>query len=334
MRGASPVLWFYTAHPPARHWSVAAVRLDPARPEVRAFPHAVAAGNPMLAADGETAWVPVADGLYEQPFDGPLREIFRLPQEVLQGRYLFQLVTDLSQSCDGRRFLLDCHIGNRWLLATVDRLTGEFTPLRWFGSRHYHAVFSRHDPDLLMVNLGHWVDPLTGDKFEMNNRIWVMDTALTRYEPLLPGSWFGRNAWNCHEWWTEQGTIMVCDYERGVLEVDCATHRAEVVWSRPVTHAQSDRTARWLAGDENCYKWNERHPCAVWFFNRKTGRELPVVSAMPPQPLPWRDFRAYHIDPHPCFSEDGRWLAYTTTALGYLTVALAPVAPLVEATGG
>lgn len=334
MRGNSPVLWFHVAHPPSREWTTAAVNLDPANPEVRHYPHSVSAGNPMLAPDGETAWLPVADGLYEQPFGGSPREILRLPPKLMGGRHLFSLVTDLSLSADGRRFLLDSHIGNRWLIATADRETGEVTPLRWFGNRHHHAVFSRHDPDLFMVNLGHWTDPITGDKFEMNNRIWVMDTKLTRYEPLLPESWFGRNSWNCHEWWTREGKINLCDYERGVIEADPATHESRVIWPRPCTHAQSDASNRWFAGDVNCYKWNERAPCAVWFFNRETGRETPIVSTMPPQPLPWRDFRAFHIDPHPSFSEDGRHIAYTTTAPGYLTVALAPVTPLVEATGG
>jgi hypothetical protein len=53
---------------------------------------------------------------------------------------------------------------------------------------------------------------------------------------------------------------------------------------------------------------------------------------MPPQPIAWRDFRAYHIDPHPAFSADGQWMTYTTTAPGYLTVAMAPVAAFVAAT--
>ncbi len=334
MRGDNPCLWFYVAHPPARQWTSAAVRLDPRNPEIRHFPHTVANGNPMLAPGGETAWIPVADGIYEQTFDGPPREILRLPRDLLGGRHLFSLVTDLSLSADGQRFVLDCHIGNRFLIAVADRHSGEVTPLRWFGNRHHHAAFSRHDPGLFMVNLGHWTDPVTGDKFEMNNRIWIMDTELNRYEPLLPWAWFGRNSWMCHEWWTEEGKINVCDYKRGVLEVDPDTKEVKVIWARACTHAQSDASNRWFAGDVNCYKWNDNSPCSVWFFNRETGREIPVVSRMPPQPLEWRDFRAYHIDPHPCFSEDGAFIAYTTTAPGYLTVALAPVAPLVEATAG
>ncbi len=116
-----------------------------------------------------------------------------------------------------------------------------------------------------------------------------MDTHLSRYEPLLPSNWFGHNSWNCHEWRTKSGRIMLYDCVHGVLLVDPQPHHTSVVWLRPVTHAESYRNGCWLAGYENCYNWNEQHPCSVWFFNWESGREWPVVSAMPPHSLslPW-----------------------------------------------
>ncbi|MGC9452453.1 MAG: hypothetical protein ACP5I4_13530 [Oceanipulchritudo sp.] len=332
LRGGNPALWFYACHPPAKQWYSCAVRLDADDPEIKAFPNTLANGNPMLAPGGDTAYVPVEDGIHEQSLDGTCRERFRLPPDVLGGRHLFSLVTDLNLSCDGKTFLLDCQIGNRWLIATVDRESGAFRPLRWFGNRHHHAVFSKHDPDLFMVNLGHWTDPITGDKFQMNNRIWIMDTKLTRYAPLLPDAWFGQNSATCHEWWTPEGRIAYCDYTQGVLETDPDTRQTRMLWERHCTHAQSDPTHRFFVGDHGCYKWNAKEPCSVWFFNSETGRETPVVTRMPPPPMAWRDFRAYHIDPHPCFSGDGEWITYTTTAPGFLTVALAPVAHLTTQT--
>ncbi len=334
LRGRNPALWFYACDPPSRQWYTCAVRLDLTHPGIERFPHTLSNGNPMLAGDGDHAWIPLEDGIYEQDLGGTCREMFRLPADALKGRHLFQLVTDLSLSCDGETFLLDCHIGNRWLIATVNRHSGEFRPLRWFGSRHHHAVFSKHDPDRFMVNLGHWTDPITGDKFEMNNRIWVMDTKLTRYAPLLPDAWFGRNSATCHEWWTREGKIAYCDYGQGVLETDPDSRETRLLWERTCTHAMSDAANRYIVGDCGCYKWNEREPCSVWFHNRDTGREIPIVSRMPPIPMAWRDFRAYHIDPHPCFSEDGRWITYTTTAPGFLTVAMAPVEALAARTTG
>ncbi len=332
MRGTNPYLWFQACHPPARHWFCCLVSLEDPEAGIREFPATFGSTNPMLNDDGRIAFVPVHDGIYEQDAKGSLRERFRLPRELVGGRHLYHLVTDLSLSCDGRTFLLDVEIGNRWLIATVDRESGECTPLQWFGSRHHHAFFSRHDPKLFMVNQGHWTDRITGDKFAMNNRIWVMDTDMTRYAPLLPDAWFGRNSDICHEWWTTKGTIAYCDYRHGVFETDPDTRETEMIWERRCTHAMGEDSNRYYVGDQGCYKWNERTPCSVWFFNRETGKEIPIVSRMPPQPIEWRDFRAYHIDPHPAFSGDGQWITYTTTAPGYLTVAVAPVAALVAAT--
>jgi hypothetical protein len=332
MRGGNPVLWFQAAHPPVKQWYCCAVPLGDPSAAIISFPNTLGSQNPMLTEDGLRAYVPLDDGIYEHDLEGGWRELFRLPRELIRGRHLYSLVTDLNLSCDGTTFLLDAEIGNRWLIATVDRESGDCTPLQWFGSRHHHAVFSRHDPTLFMVNQGHWTDRVTGDKFAMNNRMWVMDTKMTRYAPLLPDAWFGRNSETCHEWWTTEGKIAYCDYRNGVFETDPDTRSTEKIWDRRCTHAMGEDTNRFYVGDQGCYKWNEKTPCSVWFYNRITGRELPIVTKMPPPPMDWRDFRTYHIDPHPNFSADGSWITYTTTGPGYLTVALTPVAPLVEAT--
>lgn len=332
LRGGNPYLWFQACHPPSKKWTLGAVSLTEDQEGIREFPFTVGCRNPLLTEDGLRAYVPIEDGIYEVGLRGPPRELFRLPRELLKGRHLYQLVTDLSLSCDGKTFLLDAEIGNAWLIATVDRESAECTPLQWFGSRHHHTFFSRHDPTLFMVNQGHWTDRVTGQKFAMNNRIWVMDTKMTRYAPLLPDAWFGHNSETCHEWWTTKGTIAYCDYRHGVFETDPDTRRTVKIWDRRCTHAMGEDSNRYYVGDQGCYKWNERSPCSVWFYNRESGREIPIVSRMPSHPLPWRDFRTYHIDPHPAFSGDGRWITYTTTAPGYLTVAMAPVADLATAT--
>lgn len=334
LRGENPVLWFQACHPPVKKWYLCCVPLEDGGGEVMELPETVGGSNPLVLEDGLRAYVPLDDGIYLMDPYGPerCREIFRMPKSTLQGRTLYELATDLNLSSDGKTFLLDAEIGNRWLIATVDRESGELTPLQWFGSRHHHAVFSKHDPTLFMVNQGHWVDRVTGDKFAMNNRIWTMDTNMTRYAPLLPDAWFGRNSETCHEWWTPSGKIAYCDYRAGMFETDVETRETELIWDRRCIHGMGDWRERYYVGDQGCYNWNERIPCSVWFFNRETGKEIPLVTQMPPPPMAWRDFRAYHIDPHASFSEDGNWVSYTTTAPGYLTVAMVPVAELVAAT--
>ncbi len=331
MQGDSSLLWFRVLYPPAKQACLAAVRLDADQPDMRTYPEAVMAGNPLIAADGEGAWVPIDDGIHWRPFDGSLETVFRMPTDVIANRHLFRVVTDLTLSCDGRWFVLDSHIGNRYLISLVERETAAFTPLRWFPFNHHHAFFSPHDPDLFMVNHGPAFDPITGHKNDMNVRMWVMDTKLTRYEPVDPTLWFGRNSMGCHEWWTPEGRVNWCDYNDGIYEIDLGTRQKQIVWPRKLVHGMVDCTGRYYVGDENPYNFSADKPCGVWFFDRGTGREIAIAAPLPPHNIPWRDFRAYHIDPHPHFSGDGRWVIYTTTTdEGGVTVALVSVEEVLE----
>ncbi len=323
-------LWFTVRWPPARTAQLAVASLDPAAPELRLLPGIFPRGNPLLAPDGEAAWVPVEDRILRVTPEGEAEEVVRFPEELLGGRHLFRLVTDLTMSADGRCFALDSHVGSRFLIATADVATGEVTPLRWFFKDHHHVAFSPVDPHLLLVNQGPWHDPITGDKGDMDVRMWVMDVRGTRFEPVQSDLWFSHNAMGCHEWWTPDGRLQWCDYADGIYEVDAPGGERRLVWSRPLVHGQTDPTGRYLCGDANPYHWNAARPCSVWVFDRETGREAAVASNLPEPPLPPRERRRYHPDPHPHFSADGAYLVHTTTALGPLSVALVPMAPIRE----
>ncbi|HLL88475.1 MAG TPA: hypothetical protein VK324_04170, partial [Tepidisphaeraceae bacterium] len=65
--------------------------------------------------------------------------------------------------------------------------------------------------------------------------------------------------------------------------------------------------------------------CEVLFYDRTTRRETRIVSAMAKPPMPRQP---YHLDPHPQFTPDGNYIAYTTFDRGAVDVALAPTAPL------
>ena len=332
IRGPGRYLWFRACFPPSLARFPAIVDLQEL--QIRYFPQAVGNGGPtsectpMVTPAGDSAYVGIGDGIHLLHVDGSMREIGRMPSEILRGRHLFRLATDITMSCDGRWFVLDSHIGNGWLISLMDTQTGEVRPLRWFTTDHTHAAFSLHDPGLIQLNQGHGHDPVSGERYEMNIRMWLMTTDLSRYEPVDPTLWFGRNSRCCHEWWTPSGKLQWCDYDRGIWEMDLATRHKSLVWAHPLVHGQSDPSERYLVGDQNPYNWNEKLPCSIWLYDRHTGRETAIVTRMPAQPLPWRDFRAFHIDPHPHFSSDGEWVIYTTTALGKVSVAVTPTAPL------
>ncbi len=321
-------LWFRYAYPPSRSLRLAAVSLDPDHPDIRTFPACELNGNPLIADDGRSAYVPIAEGVYRQDLDGEPSELFRVPKDLIDNRKLMWLVTDLTMSSDGKWFLMDSQFGNEWViwLASADGEKVEFKTLRRFHWKHHHAMFSLHNPKLLMINQGPGRDPYTGRKNDMNIRIWVMDTDGTRYEPIQPDLWFGRNCMSCHEWWTPDGCIDWCDYQDGIYEVDMTLdwtqRRRKLIWPRPMWHGQADATKRFYCGDQNPYKWD---PCSVWLFDRSTGKDVAIASDLPRPPLNPGDWRAYHADPHPHFSEDGQYVIYTTTALGTLSAAVTPV---------
>ena len=68
------------------------------------------------------------------------------------------------------------------------------------------------------------------------------------------------------------------------------------------------------------------NPLQVFLFNRKTGQEKCIVSAMPPPPDPAFNYSTCHTDPHPHFSPDDTMIGYMTTVRGMIDVAVTLVA--------
>lgn len=323
-------LGFFANNAPQRDFYPALVSLSPEIPEIISYPHLRGSGL-FDPEDRNIIYFPVDDMIIRQPIHGSAEILARLPASLLKNRHLFLLSTNLTLTADHRYFILDSHIGNRWLISLVERTTGEWTPLKWFSNRHHHAIAAPHDPTLFLISQGHWTDAITGDKQEMDLRIWLMTTDQTLYQPLDPKLWFNRTAKACHEWWSPDGQVQYCDYDHGIFSQDPLDPSSRrLIWAHPSIHGQVDPSGRYLVADEGCYHWNERRPCRVFFFDRESQREIAVVNEMPPQPLPWSDFRTYHIDPHPQFSADGRYVIYTTTALGMPSVALCPVDELLR----
>lgn len=323
-------LWFYAAWPPSRKWYLSAVSLDPKAPEMVRIPGAEVHGNPLVLPEGDAVYLPVDESIYRVNLEGNFQEIVRLPKDLIGSRYFGRLMTGVTLSADGKHFVMDSRIGNRWLISLAEVDTGEVTPLRWFFRNHHHAYFSPTDPKMILIGQGPWNDIVTGDKGSMNIRMWLMDTELTYYEPLFGDLWFGQNCISCHEWWTASGKICWCDYKEGIYETDPAVspRKRERIWTTPLCHAQSDPTERFYVGDQNPYHRTGDRPCRVFFFDRQTGKEVAIVSEMALPELDPRLWRPYHLDPHACFSPDGEFITYCTTVRSSVDVAVAPVAQL------
>lgn len=321
-------LWFYTAFPPSPHLTLGVVSLDPARPLIRHFPGAAfSEESPMVAPEGDAAYFCLGTGVWRQPIDGEAELICQLDETWVNNRPLHRLATHLTLSADGRQFLLDGHIGGHWFVGLGDRTSGKVTILKEFAQNYDHGQFSPHDPSLFLIAQDWWHDPISGQQFMFDHRTWLMDTAQTRYEPILSQGWFRHGAAAAHEWWSDDGLVCWVDYAEGAFEYDPATGETRKVWQGPLCHAHCDKTRRYWCADQSPYTW-ERTGCQVRFYDREQRREINIASALPLPPYPRRQ---YHTDPHPQFSPRDSWIVYTTSAHGKIDVALTPVAAL---TGG
>lgn len=320
------LLWFGCGYPPSPYKRLGVVSLDPARPFIKVFQAATfQAATPLVAASGDSCYFGSGHGVYAVDLSGEVRLVLEIPPEILQNRPLAQVATHLTISADGRFMLLDgAFWAGRWFVAVGDLVTGEVRLLKEWTRHMNHAQFSPTDPTLFSVAQDWWHDPLSGHYYPFDQRLWLMDTAGTRYEPLCPGDWFGHGTQACHEWWDARGRLCWVDYAQGVFRADVVSREREHVWKRPLCHAHSSPVGNYWCADQDPYRWGER-PCEVLFFNADTGLETPVVSAMPRPPVPRQPL---HIDPHPHFSPRGTFIAYTSTVRGTVDVALTEVASL------
>jgi hypothetical protein len=327
-------LWFSAGFPPDRRLHLAVCCLDPDEPMIHVFPEIVLSGNPRILPDGRSVYVPVADAIWRLDIDGQLQQILRVPKDLLDGKYLFNLLTTITLSADGKYIALDCHIGNRTLIALGEIETGQIHPLHWIPRKYHHAMFSPTEPDLIMLAQGPGTDPISGEKHSFDIRAWLMDTHGRRFEPVLGDKWFGHNSKVCHEWWAPDGTICWCDYDDGVFEIDLDNRAANCVWSHPACHAHCDARRELFVCDDYPYTRRPEKPCGVYFYDRAADQEIAVATNLPyPTPTELvepRDWRIYHLDPHPQFSPDDAHVVYCTTARDQVDLAIAPVAGIRE----
>lgn len=331
-------LWFYTIFPPNRQRTLALVSLDPERPSIEHYPRAgFTAASPMVAPEGDTVYFCMASSVYRLGRDGNVTEVCTVTKDRIRYRHFTGLATHLTMSADGKYFLLDGDLGNLWWVGLGDVETGEVKVLKEFAHNHNHAQFSTTDPNLFLIPRDNWNDKLSGQRFHLDHRLWLMDIDQTRYEPIRPRDWYAHNSSTTHEWWSRDGLVCWTDYEKGAYECDPYTLDGTHVWNRTLCHSHCSSDRQYWCADDNPYKW-ATEPVEILFYDRRREKEIAIVSAMPQPPVPADLFRldppycsrdVYHLDPHPQFSPRDSWVVYTTTVRGSVDVALSPVQGLI-----
>ncbi len=321
-------LWFYAAFPPAEEHTLGVVSTDADNPEIRHFPRAgFRAEAPLIDPNSKGCYFANRSTVYWQPVDCcEPTPVCSLDPDWIAGRYQDLMATHITLSTDGHTLLLNGRIGNHWWVGLGDTRTGKVEILKEFGRHYNHAQFSYHDPDLFSIAEDHWRDMTSGQQFPFEQRIWLMRTDGSVFEPFRGQDYFGHNSNVCHEFWSKDGWMCWADYERGAYEGTVEGREANCVWPRPVCHVHCTSQRRYWVADQTPYRWDEE-PCQVLFYDRETGKEVAIASGLPSHYMPRR---WYHTDPHPHFSPDDEWVIYTTTVRGTFDLAVARVSDLAE----
>jgi hypothetical protein len=321
-------LWFYCAFPPSgtagqgRTLSV----VDFQAGEVRHFPetqfnHA----SPVVDASGQIFWC-MGETIWRRG-PGAKDEVMRvnsLPKDLIGNRMVHRLATHLTLSANGKEFFVDAEVGLQYIFGSLPVDGGDFQFWHRFDRNYNHAQFSPTDPDLVLFAQENHPDQLTGLRFGIEDRLWIIRRG-GQPRPLLPTP-----TRLTHEWWDPDSRHAWCIKGReGVWRIDVETAEVEQIpWVGGTWHSHSSKDGMYLIGDANP-TFYRGCPSTVNFLNRHTRREVQLVSN--PE-MPNYAGANYHIDPHPRFTCNEQYVTFTTTIRGEVDLAILPTQSLIERT--
>ena len=323
-------LWFKCMNWPAEIYTLGVVSMDAENPFIRNFPGAGVnnGGQPMIIPGTHDVLFTVESACYRVDIEGNITKVFELDNEFLNYRVPQRVSTHLSFNSDNKLVILDIRVSDKVYLATYEWETGKINMIHKFKRQYNHAKFSPIDPNLLLIDQDWERDSITGERFDIDNRMWIMDIRGTRFEPILPNNWFRHNnSIICHDFWSADGKICWPDLRDKVYEHDLETRQTTEVWNHEICHAHTNYRDIWV-GDDSPYKWTVK-PCRIVFFDRRSGKEIDIFSSMPMHK--YKSTASFHLDPHPCFTQDSKYItSMTTVKNGQVDLAITPVEPLIE----
>lgn len=321
-------IWFYASDPPSPH---VLGLVDTVAGTVETYPEThFEAESPFVDPQtGEVFWAHAGGVFRREPGAGrPVGEVALVGDEVTGGREVRRVSTHLTRSADGQLLNLDLWTGDRWQVGVVDIESGALDV--WFESerRYQHSQFHPTEPRTLLMAQDYWHDDHTGERQHWANRIWLLDQGKGPH-PLFPED-DPRVQVQFHEWWAADGAgVYYVDVGWGTGHQALDGSERRTVWPGGTCHSHASADGSLFVGDINTYGWDPE-PCRVAFYDAATDLQIDIVTEWP-----WPERRAYlgyHPDPHPRFVLDDEYVAYTTTVLGGLDLAVVRVSDVLAAT--
>lgn len=308
-------LWFFCANPPAgtlTHGRTLGV-IDFGAGEVHDFPETqFGHSSPTVERKTGSVFWSTGDAVYRRsPAAGEkARLVSRFPATLLKGQPL-AVSSRLSLSSDGQHVSFDIAPDGGTIIGSIAVSGGE--PEVWLKStkRFASPLFSPVDPDLMLVAL----------ESNPDERQYHLLRRGQKPEPLLGKDAAPRTA----AVFTADGRHVLLAGPSGVSRVESEGRREEVLSTTPCVNVAGTHDTYGFAFDGGAAGADA--VSRLTFCNRKTRRDAAVVSRMSAAAE-----TPYAVAPSPQFTADGKYLVYTTTALGHVDVAFTPVRTLLNAT--
>jgi len=268
--------------------------------------------------------------------DSEITRIAKVPSKYRT--FSGNMATHLTFSADKKELCCDIHSGNEMYLTSLNIETGEFTEWIHLHGGWNHAQFNPTDNDVIMYAMEFWQDYKTGihhiiefNEYNQRTRTWTIRRG--EKEPTLH---LPKHSAQSHEWWSANGQyIYYCDGQKGVGRIDYKTGEHIMYYIPSSSHAYSTADDRYLCSDkfdpEEGQPWYRGCRTNTYFYDTVTEKGVYMISENPALYQP-EDPCVYHIDPHPRFVFNDKYVAQVTTVPGQVTVAFTPVDQLIEAT--
>ncbi len=342
-------LFFWGTYPPGNIKTVAV--LDFETDEITVHNETVGAGIPLVDTDNGDLFYSVNGSLYRSHAAQPesyemiasgsiiSRGVIDRFQKNLQGdepcsRFS---VTHILRTKDKKTMLVDSQYRvNGTKIGSYDFETGEYKMWTDIHGRIYnHGAICPTNPDLGLLAEEFWTDAITG-KYNLIRTL--PDGTLCRIllvtrdgkVEMIPPMFKTRAT---HEWWAADGkAIYSVDMTMGLCRYTLEDKKWELRVPGKAWHGHCSKNEKYYVSDIDLVEQNFRGcESRVRFYNYETKKDVFIITYNPRANEPDKQ-NPFHMDPHPAFNCNDKYVVHTTTVDGHIDVAITPVDQLIEMT--
>jgi hypothetical protein len=340
---------FWGTYPPGSLKTIAV--LDFETDEITIHTETVGAGIPLLDTDNGDLFYSVDGNLYRSRIGQPesyekiasssiiSRGVIDRFQKNLQGDEPCSgfNVTHILRTKDKKTMLVDSQYRvNGTKIGSYDFETGEYQMWTDIHGRIYnHGAICPTNSDLALLAEEFWTDAITG-KYNLIRTL--EDGTLCRIllvtrdgkVEMIPPMFKTRAT---HEWWAADGkSFYSVDMTMGLCRYTLEDKKWELRVPGKAWHGHCTKNEKYYVSDIDLVEQNFRGcESRVRFFNYETKKDVFIITENPRWNAPDKQNR-YHMDPHPQFTCNDKYVAHTVTVDGHIDVAITPVDQLIEMT--